>query len=117
MSVVQWNCRGLRSSHEELLLILSEFSTKVICLQETFVKPTDSVSLRGFSSFVSPNSDTAAGGVAILIRDAPHSPVSLSTTLQAVAVRVTLHRPVTVCSLYIPPSFTLTSQLLEDLVR
>ena len=116
MSIVQWNCRGLRANYEEILLI-SNLCPTVICLQETLVKSSDSVNLRGFSSYVSPASDTAAGGVAILIRDAPHSPVSLSTTLQAVAVRITLHRPITVCSLYVPPSSRLDDLLLEDLVR
>ena len=81
------------------------------------MKSTDKVRFRGFSSYVSPASDTAAGGVAILIRDAPHSPVSLNTTLQAVAVRVTLHRPVTVCSVYIAPTSRLDPILLENLVR
>ena len=117
MSVVQWNCRGVRPNYEEVLLLVSHHNPDVICLQETFVKSTDKVRFRGFSSYVSPASDTAAGGVAILIRDAPHSPVSLNTTLQAVAVRVTLHRPVTVCSVYIAPTSRLDPILLENLVR
>ena len=106
MAVLQWNCRGLRANYEEVQLLVSSFNPHVLCLQETFVKSTDYLSFRGFVSYLSPASDTAAGGVAILIRDAPSSPVSLSTSLQAVAARVTLHRPLTICSLYIPPPGT-----------
>ena len=42
------------------------------------------------------------GGSSILIRQGVlHSPVNLTTNLQAVAVRLTLHVAVTLCSLYI----------------
>ena len=42
------------------------------------------------------------GGLSILIRQGVlHSPVNLTTNLQAVAVRLTLHVAVTLCSLYI----------------
>ena len=34
----------------------------------------------------------------------PHSNISLNTDLQAVAVRITAQTPLTVCSLYLPPS-------------
>lgn len=71
---------------------------------------------RNSSSYVSFASDTAAGRVAILIRDASQSPVLLCATLQAVALRITLHRPVTVCSVYIPPTRRLDPLLLENLV-
>ena len=116
MSIIQWNCRGLRANFEEVKLLISSFSPSVICLQETFVKAADLFSIRGFQGYFSPASDSAAGGVAILIRDALSSPVSLSTSLQAVAVRVTLHRPLTICCLYVPPSYRLHPQLLKDLI-
>ena len=116
MSIIQWNCRGLRANYEEVQLLISAFKPSVICLQETFVKSTDMSNFRGFHSYLSPASDSAAGGVAILIRDAPSSLIPLSTSLQAVAARVTLHRPLTVCSLYIPPSTRLSLQVLQDLV-
>ena len=104
MSIIQWNCRGLRANYEEVLLLIAQYGPSIICLQETFIKSADSVLFRGFNCYVSPTSDSGAGGVAILIRDAPSSPVSLTTFLQAVAVRVTLNRPLTVCCLYVQPS-------------
>ena len=67
MSIIQWNCRGLRANYEEVQLLISAFKPSVICLQETFVKSTDMSNFRGFHSYLSPASDSAAGGVAILI--------------------------------------------------
>lgn len=45
----------------------------------------------------------------VLPREVPCVQVSLSTSLEAVAVRFMLHKALTVCSLYLPPSFTLKS--------
>ena len=41
----------------------------------------------------------------ILIRkDLPHSVIPLNTSLQAVACRVSTFQPLTLCSIYLPPS-------------
>ncbi|KAL5008969.1 hypothetical protein ScPMuIL_014550, partial [Solemya velum] len=59
----------------------------------------------------------ACGGVSVIVNNrTPHSPVSLNTNLQAVAVRVTLHKTITVCSLYLPPSSTINISDLDHLV-
>ena len=39
--LIQWNCRGLRANFNELLLLLTGLCPSIICLQETFLKPTD----------------------------------------------------------------------------
>ena len=48
---------------------------------------------------------------------APHTHISLNTPLQAVAVRVTLHRVITFCSIYIPPGSNLQLIDLDNLVQ
>ena len=40
----------------------------------------------------------------------------MNTNLQAVAVSITLHRVITLCSIYIPPSSRLSAKDLDDLV-
>ena len=35
MSIIQWNCRGIASSAEELKSLFRESEVKVMCLQET----------------------------------------------------------------------------------
>ena len=47
-----------------------------------------------------PDEDLPVGGVAIMVRGAfPQREISLNTPLQAVAVRVTINKPVTLCSM------------------
>ncbi|KAK3887520.1 hypothetical protein Pcinc_008375 [Petrolisthes cinctipes] len=58
------------------------------------------------------------GGSAILVRrDIPCTGLELDTPLQAVAVKVFMDRPYTVCSLYLPPSVTVERGDLNHLVR
>ena len=58
----------------------------------------------------------AAGGTSIFIRnDLLHRKLELNTDLQAVAVRVSSHRPVTVCSIYLPPGDRISLKQLTDL--
>ena len=37
--IIQWNCRGLKSNYNEILLLLTLLNPPVFCLQETFLKP------------------------------------------------------------------------------
>lgn len=58
------------------------------------------------------------GGTAILVRnDVPFIKLPLRTALQAVAVKVFLNRPYTVCSLYLPPGTPVERRDLDHLVR
>ncbi|KAK3878738.1 hypothetical protein Pcinc_016648 [Petrolisthes cinctipes] len=58
------------------------------------------------------------GGSAILVcREIPYTSLELDTPLQAVAVKVFLDRPCTMCSLYLPPSVTVERGDLNRLVQ
>lgn len=116
MAILQWNIRGFRSNFEELKLLLNKYNNKIACLQEIKLKNTDNCTLRGFNIYkqcFTASNDTATGGVAILVRqDVPHQEVTLDTTLQAVAVTVSMHTTVTVCSIYLPPGRS-SGELIE----
>ena len=48
----------------------------------------------------------ATGGCSIFVKKGiPHEVLELDTELQAVAVKVSLHKTITVCNVYIPPRF------------
>ena len=47
--IIQWNCRGLKPNYNEVSLLISEYNPSVFCFQETFLKPDDNISLRGFN--------------------------------------------------------------------
>ncbi|ELU02423.1 hypothetical protein CAPTEDRAFT_206267 [Capitella teleta] len=107
MTILQWNYRGFRANFEKLKTLVAQKHATVLCLQEIKVKDSDSCSLNGFNTFKKCAlgiDGRAVGGAAILIKkDTPHQHIPLTTNLQAVAVRVTLHRLLTVCSIYLPP--------------
>ena len=121
-SLLQWNCRGLRANYNELLLLLHDHEPLAVCLQETLLGASHSVTFSKYTSFHEPSIVSNAkltGGVSILVRDGiPHSEIQLTTPLQAIALSVTLiGRAISLCSVYLPPTFRLDRRDLDDLLR
>ena len=52
----------------------------------------------------------------LVANNTPHSELPIVTDLQAIAVRVSLHRPVSLCSIYLPPNSPINIKDLQDLV-
>ena len=101
--LIQWNCRGLKANFNELLLLLTGLCPSIICLQETFLKPSDNLSIRGYTmdNHIHQSGDRASGDSSVIVNNSIHqSQIPLNTNLQAVAVKVTLHRLIHVCSIY-----------------
>ena len=118
--IIQWNCRGLKPNYNEVSLLISEYNPSVFCFQETFLKPDDNISLRGFNiyNYVHTDCMRPSGGASIFVKSSfPQRKIDLQTELQATAVSVTLDREITICSVYIPPSFSLNSQHLDNLLQ
>ena len=117
--IIQWNCRGFKANFNELKLLAEEFSPTAFCLQETHLKPSDNIHFKGYLSYnsFSMDGDRACGGSSILVKqDILHSPINLNTRFQAVAIRLTLHKTITLCSVYLPPTYNFNRQDLEDLI-
>ena len=118
--IIQWNCRGVKPRFEELLLLLSLLRPSVFCLQETFLKPNDTFTLKGFNVYNHIHLDClrASGGSSLLVHSTlPQRQIKLKTDLQAVAVSITLEKQITFCSVYIPPSYLLRSEQLTSLLQ
>ena len=118
--IIQWNCRGVKPRFEELLLLLSLLRPSVFCLQETFLKPNDTFTFKGFNVYNHIHSDClrASGGNSLLVHSSlPQRQIKLKTELQAVAVSITLDKEITFCSIYIPPSYSLRSEQLTSLLQ
>ena len=106
-NIIQWNCRGLKINLLELTLLVQSFLPIAFCLQETHLKESDNVSLKGYNMYstFSKVDERAAGGSSIFVKDnVIHSTVQLTTDLQAVAIRLSLDKTITLCSIYIPPN-------------
>ena len=119
-NLIQWNCRGLKANYNEIFRLIKDFTPSVICLQETLLKKTDSISFKGYSTFnyIFNNNDRAAGGASVVVSNrVPHSQINLNTPLQAVAVRATLHKTVTICSVYLPPNVAIQYEDLNNLIK
>ena len=88
---------------------------------ETNLKPNTNISFKNYSiinCFGPANNERACWGVSILVKDGiPHQQITLNTTLQAVAVNINCHRPMTICSVYLPPSRSVDVVELRQLVK
>ena len=118
--IIQWNCRGLRSNYNEILLLLSLLSPSFFCLQETFLKTDDQLNIRDFNmyNYIYLECQRPSGGSSILVHSScPQREIKLVANLQAVAVSVTLDKEITICSVYIHPNFYLETELLNTLLK
>ena len=118
--IIQWNCRGIKANRSELLLLMTQQQPAIVCLQETFLKTNDDITIKNHQSynFINNTGHRASGGVSILIRnDIPQSKIHLNTQLQAIAVKVTLHRTINICSLYIPPHDAINESEINNILQ
>ena len=117
-SIIQWNCRGLRNNFEELQQLIAYNNAIAACLQETFLKVDEQITLRGYTAYNKVgDGERAAGGSSVFIKNSiPHKEIDLNTQLQAVAVSISLHKTITLCSLYLPPSQPVRKDSLTNLL-
>ena len=104
-TIIQWNYRGLKSNFDEFSLLIKDHEPVAVCLQDTFLKRQDDISIKYHSVYnkVFTKGEKARGGVSIIVNNnIPDKVISLNTNLQAVAIRLSLHSAVTLCSLYLP---------------
>ncbi|GBL75189.1 hypothetical protein AVEN_194431-1 [Araneus ventricosus] len=118
-SFLSWNCCGILSKLQEFKGLINYFHPVCIGLQETFLSSNNPLKLHGYNS---PRKDPAtgsnhSGGVCILTSNLyPSTPLTLHTSLQAVAVQVHARTLVTVCSVYLSPYDGISQQHLDTLV-
>ena len=99
-------------------MLTGRLKPSAILLQETLLLPHKLASFSGYNFLrKDSNRDHASGGAALLIsKSCMFSEIHLNTQLQAVAARVTLHKTITLCSLYLPPSSSIKISK-QDLVH
>ncbi|GFX36913.1 putative RNA-directed DNA polymerase from transposon X-element [Trichonephila clavipes] len=117
--LISWNCRGLRTRLDDLKSIISTYQPACVALQETFLKSTMTMQVRGYNCVRRDvDGDTSpTGGVCLFTSNLyPSTVVTLHTSLQAVAVRIHIHSLVTVCCVYLPPNDVVPQVDLNHLV-
>ena len=98
--ILQWNCNGLKGNRIELELLIAKYKPAVICLQETLLDKNIEnsqndinslpyfVQFRGYKGYFK-CMPSGRNGVALYVNNSIlHSPVTLKTRLQALAVRI-----------------------------
>lgn len=97
----------------------SKHQPNIMCLQETHLKPTQTNFLTQYTVFRKDrDSCTHSGGVAIAMQKSdPCQFLQLLTPFEAVAVQaIIFNRLLTVCCLYIPTDYYLSSSDFESLI-
>ena len=115
--IMQWNCRGIYSNYEELQHLLANFQPACICLQELILGQRDPPKPSGYRVYTSPRQNMGRGGAAILAKNSlPAIEVDIQSELQAVAIRISLPKKYTICSIYLPPNTEVDKRELTDLI-
>ena len=115
-NIIQWNIRGFRQNYAELIGLIRDFSSRVVCLQETLLGLRTPRIPSGYKVYYQSHPQPVAGtGLAMIIHESfACIEVPIQTNIQAQAYRVGLSRPITYCNVYIQ-QHTIVST--NDLIR
>ena len=105
--IIHWNIRGARVNYCELLQFITKYCPAIICLEETHLKNDTSINMKNYYSYIyiKPYTDRPCDGSSIIIKNnIPHSEITLNTNMLVVAISATLHKRITICSVYILPN-------------
>ena len=116
-TIIQWNCRGIKANHEELLLLLKKYNLKTVCLQETFLKDINHLQIKKFSVISLHTQRWTKSFWRCLYLCKERHQININSGLQVIAVKATLHKPINICSIYLPPHDPLHNQKLDKLIE
>lgn len=118
---MQWNLNGYYNNYIELKQLITDYQPNIIALQETHLKPSHSVSLKGYSvnRYDDQSGLRAKGGTLLFIQSSLyHTTIPLQTDLQAVSTRIIIQNlNLTICNLYIPPDSNPAEEDFLNLIK
>lgn len=106
-NIISWNTQGLRTSRQELQLIINNLEPSIICLQETMCKTDKVAEIRGYNAIhrQRQTSNRAAGGIITAIKNGiDYTEILLNTQMEITAVKVESPINATILNIYIPPN-------------
>ena len=101
-------------------MIESFLNPATICLQETFLKENNNLKTLNYEQYhyIHNTGHQTNRGTSILVRnDIPQSQFLIKSKLQAVVTQVTLHKTITICSIYIPSHEQINENKLKNLIK
>ena len=107
--LIYWYCRSYRSNFEELKVLINYHqSPACTCLQETFHVISIPHPPRGYTIecpdpviAYNPGVRQARGVMTLINTSYAHYKVNIVTDLEAVALRINIGKPITLCNIYI----------------
>ena len=119
-TIIQWNCQGLRANYDELQLLLNDYDPAIVCLQQTYLKESNIVTFRNYNlinKFAVGDGRGTGGNTIIIDNRCLSRQIHLTTNLHAISVSVTLHRTISICSIYIPPLAEIEQKKLDEIIN
>ena len=103
----------------KLRLLRNQYNFQVVAVQECQLRKDKIINLTGFSGISkSSPGDSATGSVTLYInKSVLFSEIKLYTDLQAVAVRVSAKKTLSVCNIYLPPSLDVNFSDLQHFTQ
>ena len=89
-NIIQWNCRGLRCNYEEVKILMDKYSPAVICLQETMLTPGVTPTFKNYSCYYESKANGSHGLGVLVKKSIPQSVVKTVSSLESLAVNVTI---------------------------
>ena len=83
-------------------------------------KDINHLQINNFRSYhyIHKDGQRASGGISILVRkDIPQHQININSELQVIPVKATLHKPINICCIYLPPHDPLHNQKLYKLIE
>lgn len=119
ISIISWNANSIKGKILELRAYVKDKNPDILLLQETHLRPSDSLSIPNYITYRNDRLTHRGGGTAICVRNGiqhhllHHSASSFEATVIEVAARNNKFH--TVASIYKPPLNHLITSDLEDL--
>ena len=101
-------------------MLLLKNITSELCLQETFLKDKNLLNIKHYQTYnhLYKDEHRASGGVSVLVRkDIPKLQINIDSELKMIADKITLHKPVNICSIYIPLYDPINDNKLNKLIK
>ena len=119
--IINWNCRGFRKNIDEIKNLMHDHDPTVFCFQETFLRASKVINFRRYSSYHNyslSTDDRAIGGSSILVKNSVvHREIKLDTTLQAVAISLSLNKTLLSVAFIYQPGIRVSCQELDKLIQ
>ena len=117
-AICQWNLNSFKAQFNSLLSLIYDISPSIIALQETKLLVNNSFRLKDYNVITKNREHRRGGGVALCIHKSINfSNVIMSEELEAITITVHLQNMnLSICSIYIPPTFGLQIEHLYRLI-